>query len=116
MPTYEYVCTENGHRIEVFLRFGEEVPTTCEVCGSALRKVFLPAGILFKGSGFYKTDSRTSSKKSDSKLEPAKSSSSSDSKSSDSTSSPSESRSSGDSGSSGSSGSRSASSTKEKSA
>ena len=58
MPTYEYVC-ENGHRIEVFRRISDPPPTTCEVCGASLRKVFHPAGILFKGSGFYSTDNRS---------------------------------------------------------
>ena len=58
MPTYEYVCTECGNRIEVSQRIGDEPPTTCEVCGGILRKVFLPAGIVLKGSGFYKNDSR----------------------------------------------------------
>ena len=58
MPTYEYECTACGQHIEVFQRFSEDALTTCGVCGGALRKVFHPAGIVFKGSGFYATDSR----------------------------------------------------------
>ena len=58
MPTYEYECTVCGQHIEVFQRFSEDALTTCGVCGGKLRKVFHPAGIVFKGSGFYATDSR----------------------------------------------------------
>jgi putative FmdB family regulatory protein len=58
MPTYEYECTICGQHIEVFQRFSEDPLTTCGVCGGRLRKVFHPAGIVFKGSGFYATDSR----------------------------------------------------------
>src|SRR5919204_3487705 len=58
MPTYEYVCQSCGTHVEVFQRFNDEPLTECGVCGGRLRKVFHPAGILFKGSGFYKTDSR----------------------------------------------------------
>jgi len=63
MPTYEYECTVCGQHIEVFQRFSEDALTTCGVCGGALRKVFHPAGIVFKGSGFYATDSRSSGSK-----------------------------------------------------
>jgi putative FmdB family regulatory protein len=59
VPTYEYECTSCGQHIEVFQRISEDPLTTCGVCGGALRKVFHPAGIVFKGSGFYATDSRT---------------------------------------------------------
>jgi putative FmdB family regulatory protein len=62
MPTYEYECTSCGQHIEVFQRFTEEALTTCAACGGRLRKVFHPAGIVFKGSGFYATDSRSSAK------------------------------------------------------
>jgi putative FmdB family regulatory protein len=62
MPTYEYGCTSCGQRIEVFQRISEDPLTTCGVCGGKLRKVFHPAGIVFKGSGFYATDSRSASK------------------------------------------------------
>jgi putative FmdB family regulatory protein len=58
MPTYEYECTVCGQHIEVFQRFSEDPLTSCGVCGGKLRKVFHPAGIVFKGSGFYATDSR----------------------------------------------------------
>jgi putative FmdB family regulatory protein len=59
VPTYEYECTACGQHIEVFQRITEDPLTTCGVCGGALRKVFHPAGIVFKGSGFYATDSRS---------------------------------------------------------
>ena len=61
MPTYEYECTVCGQHIEVFQRFSEDALTTCGVCGGKLRKVFHPAGIVFKGSGFYATDNRSKS-------------------------------------------------------
>ena len=61
MPTYEYECTSCGQHIEVFQRFSEDALKTCGVCGGPLRKVFHPAGIVFKGSGFYSTDSRAKS-------------------------------------------------------
>src|SRR5688572_32282930 len=61
MPTYEYECTSCGQHIEVFQRFSEAALKTCGVCGGPLRKVFHPAGIVFKGSGFYATDSRAKS-------------------------------------------------------
>src|SRR6266536_3734937 len=59
MPTYEYVCQSCGTHVEVYQRFSEEPLTECGVCGGPLRKVFHPAGILFKGPGFYATDSRS---------------------------------------------------------
>src|SRR6266496_1493052 len=59
MPTYEYACTKCGQHVEVFQRISEPPLTTCGVCGGPLRKVFHPAGIVFKGSGFYTTDSRS---------------------------------------------------------
>lgn len=59
MPTYEYACTRCGQHVEVFQRFSEESLTTCGACGGELRKVFHPAGIHFKGSGFYSTDNRS---------------------------------------------------------
>ena len=60
MPTYEYECTECGERVEVFQRITDDPLTECPVCGGPLRKLFHPAGILFKGSGFYSTDNRRS--------------------------------------------------------
>ena len=77
MPTYEYECTSCGQHIEVFQRISEDPLTTCGVCGGRLRKVFHPAGIVFKGSGFYATDSRSGSR-SGSKKEGGGASSSSD--------------------------------------
>jgi putative FmdB family regulatory protein len=58
MPTYEYACTECGDRTEVVQSIADAPLTTCTVCGGQLRKVFSPVGIVFKGSGFYRTDSR----------------------------------------------------------
>jgi putative FmdB family regulatory protein len=58
MPTYEYECTACGQHIEVFQRIDEDPLSTCGACGGTLRKVFHPVGIVFKGSGFYATDSR----------------------------------------------------------
>jgi putative FmdB family regulatory protein len=65
MPTYEYACTECGDRTEVFRSIADAPPTTCAVCGGILRKVFSPVGIVFKGSGFYRTDSRGKPAKAD---------------------------------------------------
>jgi putative FmdB family regulatory protein len=62
MPTYEYACTKCGQHVEVFQRLAEPPLTECGVCGGPLRKVFHPVGIVFKGSGFYATDSRTKPK------------------------------------------------------
>jgi putative FmdB family regulatory protein len=62
MPTYEYECTSCGQHVEVFQRISEDPLTTCGACGGQLRKVFHPAGIVFKGSGFYSTDNRSGSK------------------------------------------------------
>ena len=59
MPTYEYRCERCGHTVEVVQSFTDAPLTTCESCGGALRKVYAPVGIVFKGSGFYKTDSRS---------------------------------------------------------
>jgi putative FmdB family regulatory protein len=59
VPTYQYVCTECGGQLEAVQRFTDEPLTVHEDCGGRLRKVFSPVGIVFKGSGFYKTDSRS---------------------------------------------------------
>jgi putative FmdB family regulatory protein len=58
VPTYQYACTECGDQSEVVQRFSDDPLTVCGVCGGRLRKVFSPVGIVFKGSGFYRTDSR----------------------------------------------------------
>ncbi|HEX6654696.1 MAG TPA: FmdB family zinc ribbon protein [Candidatus Limnocylindria bacterium] len=60
MPTYDYQCRSCGHTVEVIHSMTEEGPSTCERCGGELRRVLYPTGIIFKGSGFYKTDSRAS--------------------------------------------------------
>ena len=61
MPTYEYACTSCGHRLEAVQSFTDDPLTECPECGSALRKVYGAVGIVLKGSGFYKTDSRAAS-------------------------------------------------------
>lgn len=60
MPTYQYACTECGGQLEAVQKFTDEPLTVHEDCGGRLRKVFSPVGIVFKGSGFYRTDSRGS--------------------------------------------------------
>jgi putative FmdB family regulatory protein len=62
MPVYEYRCRSCDHQFETQQSFSDEPLTVCPSCQGALRKVFAPVGITFKGSGFYKTDSRSSSK------------------------------------------------------
>ena len=61
MPTYQYTCTECGEPVEVVQKFTDDPLTVCTACGGRLRKVFSPVGIVFKGSGFYRTDSRKGS-------------------------------------------------------
>jgi putative FmdB family regulatory protein len=61
LPTYEYACTACGHRLEAVQSFTDDPLTECPECGSALRKVYGAVGIVLKGSGFYKTDSRAAS-------------------------------------------------------
>ena len=90
MPTYEYRCKDCGEHLEVVQAFTDDPLTECPACSGPLRKVFGNIGITFKGSGFYKTDSRSKSsaaKTSDSKAESSSDSASSDSKSSDTKSS-----------------------------
>jgi putative FmdB family regulatory protein len=65
MPTYEYACTECGERIEMVQSIADAPATTCLICGGRLRKVYSPVGIVFKGSGFYRTDSRGKPAKTD---------------------------------------------------
>ncbi|MGH9148890.1 MAG: FmdB family zinc ribbon protein, partial [Acidimicrobiales bacterium] len=60
MPTYEYACKACGQHLEVVQSFKDAALTECQACGGTLRKVFSAIGIHFKGSGFYKTDSRSS--------------------------------------------------------
>src|SRR5207248_7944149 len=61
VPTYQYACTACDERLEVVQKFSDDPLTECPACGGRLRKVFSPVGIVFKGSGFYRTDSRSSS-------------------------------------------------------
>ncbi|CDO32173.1 FmdB family zinc ribbon protein [Mycolicibacterium porcinum] len=87
MPTYSYACTECGNRFDAVQAFSDDALTTCPKCSGKLRKLFGSVGVVFKGSGFYRTDNRESGKSS-SNGSPAKSSeSSSTSSSSDSSSS-----------------------------
>ena len=80
MPTYQYACTECGEQLEAVQSFSDPSLTECPACGGQLRKVFSAVGVVFKGSGFYKTDSRakgssegkkTDTPKSDTKTESA---------------------------------------------
>ncbi|MEU2743459.1 FmdB family zinc ribbon protein [Streptomyces sp. NPDC059697] len=95
MPTYQYQCTECGEGLEAVQKFTDDALTECPNCGGRLKKVFSAVGIVFKGSGFYRNDSRGSSSSSSPASKPSTSSpspsttssSSSDSKSSGSGSS-----------------------------
>jgi len=58
VPTYQYACTECGHAFEQFQSFSDDALTECPECGGRLRKVYNAVGVVFKGSGFYRTDSR----------------------------------------------------------
>ena len=69
MPTYQYSCTECGHFFETFQNFSDDSLTTCPECEGRLRKVFNAVGVVFKGSGFYRNDSR--SQKADSEKAPS---------------------------------------------
>ena len=62
MPTYQYACTACGEGLEVVQKFSDDALTECPACGGSLRKVFSAVGIVFKGSGFYRNDSRGSGK------------------------------------------------------
>jgi putative FmdB family regulatory protein len=61
VPTYQYACTACGHELEAVQSFTDAPLTQCPACGGSLRKVFSAVGVVFKGSGFYKTDSRAKS-------------------------------------------------------
>ncbi len=61
MPTYQYACTACDHRFEAVQSFSDAALTECPECEGRLRKLFSSVGIVFKGSGFYRTDSRTGS-------------------------------------------------------
>ncbi|MFG1954112.1 FmdB family zinc ribbon protein [Micromonospora sp. NPDC048830] len=105
VPTYQYACTACGHQLEAVQSFSDEPLTECPACEGQLRKLFNSVGIVFKGSGFYRTDSRSGSDTAkNGSGKPAKSESSSGGDSgSSSTSGGSTSASNGSSGSSGSS-------------
>lgn len=87
MPTYSYACTECDNRFDAVQAFSDDALTTCPQCSGRLRKLFGKVGVVFKGSGFYRNDSRDASKSSSgSTTSSAKSDSSSTSSSSDSSS------------------------------
>jgi putative FmdB family regulatory protein len=60
MPTYEYLCRQCGHRFEAWQHMTDDPLTVCPECGAEIHRVLYPAGIVFKGSGFYKTDNGSS--------------------------------------------------------
>ncbi|MEU7334913.1 FmdB family zinc ribbon protein [Streptomyces sp. NPDC007074] len=105
MPTYQYQCTECGEGLEAVQKFTDDALTECPNCGGRLKKVFSAVGIVFKGSGFYRNDSRGSSSTSSPASKPSTtsaSSASSSSSTSSTSSSSSESKSSSGGSSSGS--------------
>ena len=90
MPTYSYACTECDNRFDAVQAFSDDALTTCEKCSGRLRKLFGSVGVVFKGSGFYRNDSRESAKSSSNGSAKSNSSSSSEGSSSSDTSSSSE--------------------------
>jgi len=92
VPTYQYACTECGHAFEQFQSFSDDALTVCPECDGRLRKVFNAVGVVFKGSGFYRTDSRSSGSSTSPASSSSGSSSSGDSASTSSDSSKSESK------------------------
>ena len=90
MPTYSYACTECDNRFDAVQAFSDDALTTCENCSGRLRKLFGSVGVVFKGSGFYRNDSRESAKSSSNGSAKSSSSSSSEGSSSSDTSSSSE--------------------------
>jgi putative FmdB family regulatory protein len=89
VPTYEYACTQCDHTFEQAQSFSDAALTTCPNCGGVLRKLFSAVGVVFKGSGFYRTDSRkaesSSAKNKPSKSDPTSSPAKTDSPSTPST-------------------------------
>ena len=85
MPTYQYACTECGHAFDQFQSFSDDALTECPECQGRLRKLFNAVGVVFKGSGFYRNDSRD--KKPSAVSSESKSDSTSDTKSDSGTSS-----------------------------
>lgn len=102
MPTYSYACTECDNRFDAVQAFTDDALTSCPECSGRLRKLFNSVGVVFKGSGFYRTDSRESGKNSGKSESSSSSSSEKSSSSSDSSSSSSSSASSSSSSSSSS--------------
>ncbi len=90
MPTYSYACTECDNRFDAVQAFSDDALTTCEKCSGRLRKLFGSVGVVFKGSGFYRNDSRESTKGSSNGSAKSSSSSSSEGSGSSDTSSSSE--------------------------
>ncbi|ACY20693.1 regulatory protein, FmdB family [Gordonia bronchialis DSM 43247] len=82
VPTYSYACTECDNKFDIVQSFSDDSLTECPQCTGRLRKLFNTVGIVFKGSGFYRTDSRPGSSSSDTSSSDSSSSSSSDSSSS----------------------------------
>ncbi|WP_061298714.1 FmdB family zinc ribbon protein [Herbidospora cretacea] len=72
MPTYQYACTNCGEQLEVVQKFTDDALTECPACAGRLRKVFNAVGIVFKGSGFYRTDNRSSTTSSTTTSSPSK--------------------------------------------
>ena len=79
MPTYQYQCTECGNGLEAVQKFTDDALTVCPTCNGRLRKIYSAVGVVFKGSGFYRTDSRSSSSSTVGAAKPAAASSSSSS-------------------------------------
>jgi putative FmdB family regulatory protein len=90
VPTYSYACTECENRFDAVQAFSDDALTTCEKCSGRLRKLFGSVGVVFKGSGFYRNDSRESAKSSSNGSAKSSSTSSSEGSSSSDTSSSSE--------------------------
>jgi putative FmdB family regulatory protein len=87
VPTYSYACTECDNRFDAVQAFSDDALTSCPKCSGKLRKLFGSVGVVFKGSGFYRTDNRESSKSSSNGSSAKSSESSSSSSTSDSSSS-----------------------------
>ncbi|WP_081622462.1 FmdB family zinc ribbon protein [Jongsikchunia kroppenstedtii] len=87
MPTYSYACTECDNKFDITQSFSDDALTVCPQCNGRLRKLFNSVGIVFKGSGFYRTDSRSKSSASESAAPSGSDSSSSSSSESTSSSS-----------------------------
>jgi putative FmdB family regulatory protein len=92
VPTYQYACTACGHQLEAVQSFADEPLVECPACEGRLRKLFSSVGVVFKGSGFYRTDSRAEASKGSAKSE-AKGESKSESKTESKTETKSESKS-----------------------